>query len=396
MCVNVVREYAPLMNFVCCLSFTMKSLIVGQVKSMVVVCREPEPVPEPKQQGRTDVNLSSGSYTYSDEESEGGPKTVLKSAAEAQAADKAVKGKPGAARTRTPSRTRAKATSPTKSPERAPGTSERVSKHAARVELKEKTRSSAPVRHGDSARGRGASHRRHGSHHDKGKRSRSRSRRGRGSHRDKSKSRARRNKPRPECNRGRDDGMRRRGRSRNLSREPLQRRQASEVNSSAKQRKEKKYPHSVVCEYCGKELPNTQALWQHQESSNLCREYQGKGDARKPCPSCQKRVTNQEWSWEQHYLSSPSCRPKKTQNVQPEQIQNVQPKESQKIEKKEQSQAPSVPPVSELVASSSSSGADLSHLANFSYPLATWSRSRTDRTGFEAWARELWKKVAPE
>ena len=32
----------------------------------------------------------------------------------------------------------------------------------------------------------------------------------------------------------------------------------------------------------------------------------------------------------------------------------------------------------------------------FSYPLATWSRSRTDRTGFEAWARELWKKVAPE
>ena len=117
-------------------------------------------------------------------------------------------------------------------------------------------------------------------------------------------------------------------------------------------------------EYCGKELQSTNALWQHQESSNMCREYQGKGDARKPCASCKKRVTNQDWSWEQHYLTSPSCRPKQTQNVQPSESGRIDKRSDRKEESQTQTKIPSLaPPVP--ASSSSSSGADMSHLANF-------------------------------
>ena len=66
-CLNIVRICA--FNVFCLLfSFTLKSLIVGQVKSMKVQLPAPEPTP-----GRKDVSLSSGSYTYTDEESEGQP-----------------------------------------------------------------------------------------------------------------------------------------------------------------------------------------------------------------------------------------------------------------------------------------------------------------------------------
>ena len=235
------------------------------------------PAPEPTP-GRKDVSLSSGSYIYTDEESEGAPKTMLK-----PAAGKSGEGECPATRT-PPSRTRA--TSPTKSPEPAPKLSKKVSKPAAPVTLKENSRSSAPVRHGDAVASRASHH-----HGDKRVRSRSRSRHSRDRRRGTSRRRTHRNKPHPDKGGHRDDrdreSTRRRARSRSPSREPIQRKHAGQgqVSSNAKQRKEKKYPDGVVCEYCGKELQSMNALWQHQESSNMCREYQGKGDARKPCAS---------------------------------------------------------------------------------------------------------------
>ena len=325
----------------------MTSLIAGQVTSMTMKHHLP-PAPEPTP-GRKDVNLSSGSYTYSDEESEGQRKTVLKAATDKSG----VKGESPA------TLTRAKATSPTKSPERSPELSRPVPKPApgTPVRLKEKSRSSASVKHGAAA----ASQRSHRRGDDRVRsRSRSRHSRDRHRHRGTSRRRMRRNKPHSEKRGRRHDRESTRRRGRSPTREPIQRKHAGQVSSNAKHPKEKKYPDGVVCEYCGKELQNSKALWQHQESSNLCREYQGKGDARKPCASCQKRVTNQEWSWEQHYLASPSCRPK--------QIQNAQPSESDGIGKKgdRQETPPLAPPISELAASSSSlSGADMSHLANF-------------------------------
>ena len=214
--------------------------------------------------GRKDVSLSSGSYAYTDEESEGAPK-----------------GECPATRT-PPSRTRA--TSPTKSPEPAPKLSKKVSKPAAPVTLKENSRSSAPVRHGDAVASRASHH-----HRDKRVRSRSRSRHSRDRRRGTSRRRTHRNKPQSDKGGHRDDreSTRRQARSRSPSREPIQRKPAGEdqVSSNAKQRKEKKYPDGVVCEYCWKELQSMNALWQHQESSSMCREYQGKGDARKPCAS---------------------------------------------------------------------------------------------------------------
>ena len=151
----------------------MKSLIVGQVKSMKVLLPAPEPTP-----GHKDVSLSSGSYTYTDEESEGAPK-----------------GECPATRT-PPSRTRA--TSPTKSPEPAPKLSKKVSKPA--VTLKDNSRSSAPVRHGDAVASRASHH-----HRDKRVRSRSRSRHSRDRRRGTRRRRTHRNKLQSDKGGHRDD-----------------------------------------------------------------------------------------------------------------------------------------------------------------------------------------------